>query len=279
MLQSLGVDPGMSVLDLGTGTGYVTALLAHLTKDPTTITSVDIDPELVRTATGVLAVLGLRPTLIAGNGSALTWPRTFDRVLATYGLPAITCSLHDAVGPFGRLVANVFGPLSFGMAVLERGTDGVLEGRFHTDGVSFMQQRTDPVSYQAQIPDQPDTGEHPVDVPLDVLDHPHFHFLLSAFLPGVNVQYGTRDDTGSPYRTLTLPEGESVTLHHPHRKKPYATGDGPMAARVVASFDAYRDLGEPSWGDFGLTVTRKHHRLWLGSRNNVVTSFATPVFV
>ena len=43
MLQQLGIEPGMRVLEIGAGTGYNAALLAELTGPTGQVTTVDID--------------------------------------------------------------------------------------------------------------------------------------------------------------------------------------------------------------------------------------------
>jgi protein-L-isoaspartate O-methyltransferase len=50
MLEQLQVEPGMRVLEIGTGTGYNAALLAKLAGDPHYVTTVDIDPMLIEMA-------------------------------------------------------------------------------------------------------------------------------------------------------------------------------------------------------------------------------------
>jgi protein-L-isoaspartate(D-aspartate) O-methyltransferase len=50
MLQALDVSPGMQVLEIGTGSGYNAALLAHLVGDPHAITTIDLDPDLIERA-------------------------------------------------------------------------------------------------------------------------------------------------------------------------------------------------------------------------------------
>src|SRR5215210_3959474 len=48
MLRLLRVEPGQRVLDVGSGSGWSTALLAHLTGDSGEVLGVEIEPELVR---------------------------------------------------------------------------------------------------------------------------------------------------------------------------------------------------------------------------------------
>src|SRR5207245_8982442 len=50
MLEQLGLAPGMRVLEIGAGTGYNAALLAHLVGEQGHVTTVDIDPDPVEVA-------------------------------------------------------------------------------------------------------------------------------------------------------------------------------------------------------------------------------------
>src|SRR5207302_9348692 len=54
MLEALQLGPGMRVLEIGTGTGYNAALLAHIVGDPHKIFTVEIDAALARRAQCIL---------------------------------------------------------------------------------------------------------------------------------------------------------------------------------------------------------------------------------
>ena len=55
MLQALAIQPGERVLEVGTGSGFVTACLRHLGGK---VTSIEIDPQISASAGGRLAELG-----------------------------------------------------------------------------------------------------------------------------------------------------------------------------------------------------------------------------
>lgn len=70
MLEQLGVEPGHRVLEIGAGTGYNAALLAHLAGPGGRVTSVDIDPGLVGRARGHLAEAGFPGVeVVCGDGA------------------------------------------------------------------------------------------------------------------------------------------------------------------------------------------------------------------
>ncbi|TDD59336.1 hypothetical protein E1263_15585 [Kribbella antibiotica] len=78
MIEELDVQPGMSILESGTGTGYHAAILCHLLGDDA-VTTVEIDPDLLREALERLDSLGYHPATNAAG-------RRHDRVLATHAV-------------------------------------------------------------------------------------------------------------------------------------------------------------------------------------------------
>jgi protein-L-isoaspartate O-methyltransferase len=70
MLDAGRVEPGMRVLEIGTGTGYTAALLAHQL-GAHNVTTIEIDPDLAARARAALATAGYgEVTVICGDGGA-----------------------------------------------------------------------------------------------------------------------------------------------------------------------------------------------------------------
>src|SRR5262249_12648785 len=89
MLAILDVAVGHRGLEIGTGTGYNAALLAHRLGSGN-VHTVDIDPDLVESARKRLAYCGFTPTCVAGDGSAgHPAGALYDRVLATCAVARI----------------------------------------------------------------------------------------------------------------------------------------------------------------------------------------------
>ena len=83
MLETLDVHDGHKVLEIGTGTGYNTALLSHRL-GANLVFSVDIDAELLQRARSRLHAIGFRPTLVTADGAnGLPEHATFDPIIVT----------------------------------------------------------------------------------------------------------------------------------------------------------------------------------------------------
>jgi protein-L-isoaspartate(D-aspartate) O-methyltransferase len=84
MLTALRVEPGMRVLEIGTGTGWNAALLGYRL-GPDKVTSVEVDPAVAEHARGRLAGQGLGEVVVVTADGADGWPpeAPYDRVIAT----------------------------------------------------------------------------------------------------------------------------------------------------------------------------------------------------
>ena len=104
LLQELQVQPGDRVLELGTGSGYLTALLAHQAQE---VVSLECDTELAEAARLRLRRLGLtrvqvRESLNLAQGCATEGP--FDVIVATGSLAETPAALKAQLKPGGRLL-------------------------------------------------------------------------------------------------------------------------------------------------------------------------------
>jgi protein-L-isoaspartate(D-aspartate) O-methyltransferase len=105
VLQELALKPFESVLEIGTGSGYFTALLAHVAG---AVTSVEIDERLAAEAKAKLARLAPGKVALAVGDGARGWGRdTFDAIVLTGSTPLLPESLFDQLKPGGRVFAVV----------------------------------------------------------------------------------------------------------------------------------------------------------------------------
>jgi protein-L-isoaspartate(D-aspartate) O-methyltransferase len=84
MIRELKVQPGDTVLEIGTGSGYSTALLAHLTGPTGSVVSLDVMPELTERAVKILHAAGYQHARAITGDGALGAPQDgpYDRIIA-----------------------------------------------------------------------------------------------------------------------------------------------------------------------------------------------------
>lgn len=106
MTQALALSGGEKVLELGTGSGYQTAVLAELGAE---VWSIERSPGLHAAASTRLASLGYpRIHLVLGDGTlGLPAESPFDRILATGSLPRVPLGLTSQLRPAGIFVGPI----------------------------------------------------------------------------------------------------------------------------------------------------------------------------
>jgi protein-L-isoaspartate(D-aspartate) O-methyltransferase len=106
MLQHLALQPTDRVLEVGTGSGYATALLSRLCAE---VFSIERHGELAEFATSTLNRLGCsNVTIKLGDGSqGLAASAPFDAVLASAATPAMPPALFAQLREGGRLIVPI----------------------------------------------------------------------------------------------------------------------------------------------------------------------------
>ena len=106
MTQALALTGRERTLEVGTGSGYQTAVLAELSVEVSTVERI---PELLRRAEAVLNDLGYANIRFKAFDGTLGWDehKPFDAVLVTAGAPGIPRPLRDQLADGGRLVIPV----------------------------------------------------------------------------------------------------------------------------------------------------------------------------
>jgi protein-L-isoaspartate(D-aspartate) O-methyltransferase len=103
MTQALELNGSEKVLELGTGSGYQTAILAELARR---VVSVERVPELAESARQVLTALGLKNIEIHLAGETLGWPpdAPYDAIMVTAAAPGIPEDLLNQLDIGGRMI-------------------------------------------------------------------------------------------------------------------------------------------------------------------------------
>jgi protein-L-isoaspartate(D-aspartate) O-methyltransferase len=161
MLAELAIEPGDAVYEVGTGTGFSTALTAVLTGRDGRVTTVEVDHELAASARERLGNLGYLATVrpIVGDG-ALGDPdgAPFDKVIVTAGvqLSRVPYAWVEQTSPGGIILAPVRADLASGPLVRwVVNDDGTAIGRTAPMSVGFMElraQRSATTSDEDRVP-------------------------------------------------------------------------------------------------------------------------------
>ncbi|MDX2141569.1 MAG: methyltransferase domain-containing protein [Chloroflexota bacterium] len=106
MLELLGLQPGMRVLEIGAGTGYNAALMAHIVGSAGSVVTVDIDEEVIDEARTRLNNAGAAAVqTIRGDGALGYLPAApYDRIILTVGAHDIALAWRDQLREGGLLV-------------------------------------------------------------------------------------------------------------------------------------------------------------------------------
>jgi protein-L-isoaspartate(D-aspartate) O-methyltransferase len=106
MVQALELRGDEKVLELGTGSGYETAILAELAQK---VVTVECIPELAEAARQVLDKLGYSNIEVHVAGRTLGWPEgaPYDAIIVSAGAPTVPQVLLEQLTWNGRLVIPV----------------------------------------------------------------------------------------------------------------------------------------------------------------------------
>jgi protein-L-isoaspartate(D-aspartate) O-methyltransferase len=124
MTENLRLTGAERVLEVGTGSGYQTALLAYLAEE---VYSIEIVAELADRARRVLEELGLANVHLRTGDGALGWPEEgpFHRIIVTAAAPQVPRALLEQLAPGGRMVIPVGEDLDVQwLRVIDKGNDG-----------------------------------------------------------------------------------------------------------------------------------------------------------
>jgi protein-L-isoaspartate(D-aspartate) O-methyltransferase len=119
MTQLLRLAGTEKVLEIGTGSGYQTAVLAELARR---VCSIERLPALATRARQILEGLGYTNAVVKTADGTYGWPdeAPFDRILVTAGAPSVPMPLFQQLADGGRLVVPIGDAQSQALHVVEK---------------------------------------------------------------------------------------------------------------------------------------------------------------
>ncbi|WP_233507216.1 methyltransferase domain-containing protein [Spongiactinospora gelatinilytica] len=272
LLDLLDVRPGHHVLEVGTGTGWTAALLAHLVGETGAVTSIEVDSAVAERAAKNLGEAGVQPRLVVGDGAnGHPGGAPYDRVHVTCGIRRVPYAWVKQTRPGGVIVlpwCPEFGEDHSLRLVVT--SDGIAHGRFpgYASYTLMRSQRVQPwrTGDGTRATSQLD--------PRIVWQAPPGAHLAIAAITGSR-SYAEEDDGEL---TLWAIDPDTPGRWAAARSAPgdvgefatYQVGDRPLWDEVTDAYRRWVAWGEPGRDRFGMTVTPDGQQVWLDTPQQVL---------
>jgi protein-L-isoaspartate O-methyltransferase len=259
MLDSLLLEPGQRVLELGTGSGWNSALLARRA-GLGRVTSIEVDPGLADAARPRLPGVEVRIGDGARGGPA---DAPYDRVISTYAVDRVPWAWVEQTRPAGRIVTP-WGPL--GHVALTVSDDGRSASGWVQGLAQFMPARADLVhsrDYREIRGGQDPDGERAIERNLAPLrDDQHLRFALRVAAPDLRITTAVDRDGVSAWIHDGNASWAALSATGDGRVLAYQGGARRLADELEAAWDQWLGLGSPGLYEYGLTVTAHEQYAW-----------------
>ncbi|WP_051856308.1 ATP-grasp peptide maturase system methyltransferase [Streptomyces sp. NRRL B-1347] len=262
-LQVAGLRGQEKALEVGTGTGYSTAILCHRLGEDRVV-SVEYDPGLAASAATHLKEARYAPTLVTGDGlQQHPEADNCDAVVATCAVRYIPRSWMWQLADHGSITTTISGwMLASGLIRLTLDDTGAAHGRFTADEISYMLAR--PHERPPSPPFLRQNGEtRPASLDPALLEQWAGRFVAQLAAPSAELMHTStgpvlRDvATGSQAWAEQDGSGWQVHQHGPLR----------LWDRVEEALQTWQEAGAPPLTAFGMTVsdTAEEQVVWLES--------------
>ncbi|WP_327074283.1 methyltransferase domain-containing protein [Kitasatospora purpeofusca] len=269
MLDSLQLESGHRVWDIGGGQGW-NAALAAWRAGPGRVVSTEIDPDLAAFARERLAAAGLDvETLTADATTAAPGGGRFDRVIATYAVEHVPWAWIEATGPGGRIVYpwGRLGHVALTVAAGGRHASGHVQGL-----AQFMADRTapappaaaGPTGYRVVRGERPAETERSVGRDLDPLESDwDLRFALRVAVPDTVVFTGREKDGVSAWVHDGVAAWAMFSADAAGGSVLFQGGGRRIGDEVLQAWKQWEEHGRPDPYEYGITVTPEKQFAWL----------------
>ncbi|MFD9904046.1 ATP-grasp peptide maturase system methyltransferase [Streptomyces sp. NPDC059063] len=259
MWADADVREGHTVLEIGTGTGYSTALACERLGSGG-LTSIEVDGRRLQTAESALSGCGYAPTLAVADGLYGYWPEApFDRIVAACSFRAVPPALIAQTRPGGKILLTLSGWLyGYARVLLTVAEDGTAEGPLLPGTISFMSARThaapafgNPAHWAAELPERPRTARHgPQWLTAETAQAFHLRFLAQSAIPDAQMT-----TVGEVVHLIDVVTGSAATLT-PEGSGWQVREGGPLKLweRIEHLLNAYEAAGRPGPETFTVCV-------------------------
>ncbi|MEU9235772.1 ATP-grasp peptide maturase system methyltransferase [Streptomyces subrutilus] len=270
MIESLDVEDGHQVLEIGTGTGYSAALMCHRLGEDN-VTTIEVDPGVAARADAALETAGYSTWTVTGDG-LLGHPRRapYDRVVATCAVRRIPYAWVRQTKPGGIILATVGSWANgAGLAQVTVNEDGTAEGRI-IGRASFMQARSQaatPVAGDLSARTAYADSERQTKVSPLMMDEWMPAFLTQLAAPGAQLVRAATSE-GAQLLYLFDPERESFAEFVADGSGWRVRQGGPVALwdAVEDALTAWQTAGGPDITAVRLHISKECHTYWIGGQ-------------
>ncbi|MFJ6571958.1 ATP-grasp peptide maturase system methyltransferase [Streptomyces sp. NPDC091292] len=259
--QVAQLQPGQKVLEVGTGTGYSTAVLCHRL-GAGNVVSIEYDPGVAARAAVHLHDAGHTPTLAVGDGlQGCTEHAGYDAIIATCSVRSIPPSWFWQLNDGGSITTTISGwMLAAGLIRLVLDDEGTAHGRFTDDTITYMLARPHERPPSSRVfrldGDTRSTRQAP-----GLLKEWAGKFVAQLAAPSaefMTIESGiVLRDVATGSQAWTESDGEGATVHQ----------HGPLRLwdQVEDALAAWQKAGAPDLTEFGMTATPYEQTVWIGS--------------
>ncbi len=274
MLDQLDVHPGMTVLEIGTGTGYNAALLAERAA-PGHVISIEVDHGIADHAQQTLAKTAGNVSVVTGEG-ALGYPERapYHRVIATASARQVPYAWVAQTRPGGRILLPLDGSFNRQAFVcLTADDNGAAHGRFSAEAafMSLRDQRNEPAVWWDHTDNLHITKTRLL--PREAFDEFDAGFVLGVALPGLVSGQRTQQDgtkilqlshfASGSWASLAIDTNEHEVIQHGPRR---------LWNDLEAAYEWWTDADRPDHTRIGITVTPDGQTFWLDTPGHTVPS-------
>jgi len=271
MLAALDAQPGMRVLEIGTGTGYNAALLAHRL-GAQNITSVEIDPVLADHARRALTATGYPVTVITGDGADGYPPQApYDRIIATAAVQQVPYPWVAQTRPGGTILTPWGTPYHNGaLASFTVNNDGTADGRI-VGNVAFMRLRDQ--RFRATVDDEEcdettARHSHTTVAPYNVASDYDASLAIGMKVPNCTTIYVPADGDSDHARLWFVDPTTDSWANLVHRPGTddypvHQSGSRNLWDEIETAYHWWRDNGRPGPQRWRITITPEGQQVTL----------------
>ncbi|MEV0593822.1 ATP-grasp peptide maturase system methyltransferase [Nonomuraea cavernae] len=261
MLEAARISEGSNVLEIGTGTGYSTALMCARLGEGA-VTSVEYDPEVAARAEKAISAAGYAPTCVVGDGlNGYAANAAYDKVISTCSVRVIPLPWLWQARSGGTITTPMWGWMGgVAFAHLTVADGATASGRFLKEDLSFMTARAHLAPPRPPIV----TGigqARPSRIDPAILRNDTALWVAQLAAPQAQCSWGEDTtiliDVSTGSRADTRPDPAGGWTVHQH---------GPVRLwdAVEEAILTWQGAGSPHQSGFGLTISTDSQRVWLG---------------